>query len=114
MRLYDLALVCRSKNAGPFQVTIDLMFDDEAAYRRVLSSLYLQLLYVYSCRLFFLKWQALIVLILSLPVCLQVWAQYALHYSLLSVFWKVGHRVSDFLLLSYGFWEFKQIKKEKH
>ena len=38
MRLYDLALVCRSKNAGPFQVTIDLMFEDEAAYRRVLDA----------------------------------------------------------------------------
>ncbi len=38
MRLYDLALVCRSKNAGPFQVTIDLMFEDEAAYKRVLNA----------------------------------------------------------------------------
>ena len=38
MRLYDLALVCRSKNAGPFQVTIDLMFEDEAAYRKVLNA----------------------------------------------------------------------------
>ena len=38
MRLYDAALVCRSKNAGPFQVTIDLMFDDEETYRRVLAS----------------------------------------------------------------------------
>ena len=38
MRLYDIAMVCRSKNAGPFQVTIDLMFDDEGAYRRVLES----------------------------------------------------------------------------
>ena len=38
MRLYDAAMVCRSKNAGPFQVTIDLMFDDEETYRRVLTS----------------------------------------------------------------------------
>ena len=38
MKLYDLAMVCRSKNAGPFQVTIDLMFADEASYRRVLES----------------------------------------------------------------------------
>lgn len=37
-RLQDLAAVLRSKNAGPFQVTIDLMFDDEATYRRVLAS----------------------------------------------------------------------------
>ena len=38
MRLYDIALVCRSKNAGPFQLTIDLMFADQAAYERVLQS----------------------------------------------------------------------------
>jgi hypothetical protein len=38
MKLYDIALVCRSKNAGPFQVTIDLMFDEEEKYRKVLAS----------------------------------------------------------------------------
>lgn len=38
MKLYDIAFVCRSKNAGPFQVTIDLMFKDLESYRRVLSS----------------------------------------------------------------------------
>jgi len=38
MKLYDLAMVCRSKNAGPFQVTIDLMFTDEASYRQVLEA----------------------------------------------------------------------------
>ena len=38
MKLYDIALVCRSKNAGPFQVTIDLMFDAEETYRKVLDS----------------------------------------------------------------------------
>ena len=38
MKLYDLAMVCRSKNAGPFQVTIDLMFDDEKGYFKVLGS----------------------------------------------------------------------------
>ena len=38
MKLYDIALVCRSKNAGPFQVTIDLMFDAEEKYRKVLDS----------------------------------------------------------------------------
>lgn len=36
--LGQLADVMRSKNAGPFQITIDLMFDDAAAYRRVLAS----------------------------------------------------------------------------
>lgn len=29
MRLYDLARVIRSKNAGPFTVTIDLVFETE-------------------------------------------------------------------------------------
>jgi Domain of unknown function (DUF4387) len=31
----DLAVLVRSKNAGPFWLTIDVMFDDPAAYRRV-------------------------------------------------------------------------------
>ena len=38
MRLYDCAKVIRSKNAGPFTLTIDLLFDDAAAFRRVLAS----------------------------------------------------------------------------
>jgi len=38
MKIYDAALVCRSKNAGPFQVTIDLMFSTPENYRRVLES----------------------------------------------------------------------------
>jgi Domain of unknown function (DUF4387) len=37
-QLYDLAQVMRSKNAGPFQTTIDLMFSDISTYNRVLSS----------------------------------------------------------------------------
>jgi hypothetical protein len=37
-QLQDLAAVLRSKNAGPFQVTMDLLFDDEPTYRRVLAS----------------------------------------------------------------------------
>lgn len=36
--LADLADVMRSKNAGPFQITIDLMFDDRATYDRVIGS----------------------------------------------------------------------------
>ncbi|MDM0115424.1 DUF4387 domain-containing protein [Variovorax sp. J22R133] len=36
--LGQLASVLRSKNAGPFQITIDLMFGDAAAYARVLGS----------------------------------------------------------------------------
>ena len=38
MKLYDEAFVCRSKNAGPFQVTIDLMFSSPESYRKVLNS----------------------------------------------------------------------------
>lgn len=37
-QLQDLADVIRSKNAGPFQITIDLMFNDLSSYRRVLES----------------------------------------------------------------------------
>ncbi len=31
----EIAQICKSKNAGPFQVTIDVVFKDEAMYRRV-------------------------------------------------------------------------------
>ena len=34
----DLAVLVRSKNAGPFWLTIDIMFDDDAKYRRVRDS----------------------------------------------------------------------------
>jgi len=34
MRLYDLATSIRSKNAGPFRLTIDVMFADADAFRR--------------------------------------------------------------------------------
>ena len=36
--LGDLAKLIRSKNAGPFTLTFDIMFDDEANYRRVIDS----------------------------------------------------------------------------
>jgi hypothetical protein len=36
--LGELADVMRSKNAGPFQFTIDLMFNDRAVYERVIGS----------------------------------------------------------------------------
>jgi hypothetical protein len=32
--LGDLAKLVRSKNAGPFWLTVDIMFDDAGAYRR--------------------------------------------------------------------------------
>ena len=31
-KLYDLAQVIRSKNSGPFQTTLDVIFDDEALH----------------------------------------------------------------------------------
>ena len=34
-RLEDLASVLRSKNAGPFQITVDILFEDDDTYRRV-------------------------------------------------------------------------------
>lgn len=38
MRLIDVAKVVRSKNAGPLKVTIDLLFEDRAAYERARQS----------------------------------------------------------------------------
>jgi uncharacterized protein DUF4387 len=37
-KLYELAKLIRSKNAGPFQLTIDVMFEDAETYQRVLAS----------------------------------------------------------------------------
>ena len=37
-KLAELAKLIRSKNAGPFQLTIDVMFDDPETYRRVRDS----------------------------------------------------------------------------
>jgi len=37
-RLDEIAKVIRSKNAGPFELTFDVMFDDPAAYERVKKS----------------------------------------------------------------------------
>ena len=38
MRMRDAARVIRSKNAGPTQFTIDLMFDDPKLYARALAA----------------------------------------------------------------------------
>jgi len=38
MRLYDIAKIVRSKNAGPFNLTVDLIFDDERKYESVLNA----------------------------------------------------------------------------
>ena len=37
-RLYDLAKVVRSKNSGPFEITLDALFDDPAVYEWVKRS----------------------------------------------------------------------------
>ncbi len=37
-KLRDIAKVIKSKNAGPFEITIDIMFDTEEIYDRVLAS----------------------------------------------------------------------------
>src|SRR4051812_30843263 len=34
----DVAKVCKSKNAGPFELTIDVVFDDAATFQRVKAS----------------------------------------------------------------------------
>ena len=37
-KLGDLARLIRSKNAGPFVLTFDIMFDDDDVYRKVVNS----------------------------------------------------------------------------
>lgn len=37
-KLGDLARLIRSKNAGPFVLTFDIMFDDDDVYRKVIKS----------------------------------------------------------------------------
>jgi hypothetical protein len=37
-RLRDLARLIRSKNAGPFELTIDILFADQQTYQRVKES----------------------------------------------------------------------------
>jgi hypothetical protein len=34
-RIRDIARVCKSKNAGPFELTIDVVFDNAEVFRRV-------------------------------------------------------------------------------
>lgn len=38
MKLIDTARIIRSKNAGPTQLTIDILFDDADAFERVRAS----------------------------------------------------------------------------
>jgi len=34
-RIRDIAKVCKSKNAGPFDLTIDVVFEDDATFEKV-------------------------------------------------------------------------------
>lgn len=34
-RIRDIAKACKSKNAGPFEITLDVVFDERAMYERV-------------------------------------------------------------------------------
>jgi len=34
-RIRDIAQACKSKNAGPFELTIDVVFEDKALFERV-------------------------------------------------------------------------------
>lgn len=38
-RIYDVARIVRSKNAGPFTLTIDLIFDDRECWMKALERL---------------------------------------------------------------------------
>lgn len=35
VKLKDIAKACKSKNAGPFHITLDIMFDNPALFERV-------------------------------------------------------------------------------
>ena len=37
-KIRDLAVICRSKNANPFALTLDLVFPDKETFERVRSS----------------------------------------------------------------------------
>ena len=37
-KLWQVTKLIRSKNAGPFELTFDIMFDDDATYQRVKHS----------------------------------------------------------------------------
>lgn len=37
-KLYDCAKVIRSKNSGPFEITLDVLFEDADIYRKIKNS----------------------------------------------------------------------------
>ncbi|CAN5701728.1 DUF4387 domain-containing protein [soil metagenome] len=38
VKLKDIAKACKSKNAGPFHITLDIMFDDASLFERVAAT----------------------------------------------------------------------------
>lgn len=38
MKLYELAKLVRSKNAGPFMITIDILFESDEYFQKVIDS----------------------------------------------------------------------------
>lgn len=46
VKLYELARVVRSKNAGPYHLTFDVMFENEDDFRRLAASEVLDALWV--------------------------------------------------------------------
>ncbi len=52
MKLWEVATLIRSKNAGTFELTFDIMFSDDASYEKVVASDVLNRTYfsnVYHC-----------------------------------------------------------------
>lgn len=37
-KLYDIAKIIRSKNSGPFEITLDVLFDTKEVYEKVKNS----------------------------------------------------------------------------
>lgn len=37
-KLYDLASIIRSKNSGPFEITLDVLFEDADLYKKIKES----------------------------------------------------------------------------
>jgi hypothetical protein len=72
-RLIDLARVIRSKNAGPYEITFDIMFDDPDLYEKVKHTgvinreLFTRLYHVPLERVFFTTYDAAFALGNSAP-----------------------------------------------
>jgi hypothetical protein len=69
----EIARVCKSKNAGPFELTIDVVFDDAETFRKVKATgvlgreLFAQLYHVPSERVLFTPYDAAFAFKATLP-----------------------------------------------